>query len=853
VTSIPASRHTGLSSFEAKQLLLQNGPNELPGSGRRNILHMSWAVIKQPMLLLLLGAGAINFLLGEPLDGVILMSFVLVVIGISIYQESKTENALAALRDLSSPRALVIRDGSPLRIPGREVVRGDIVLLAEGDRIPADSVLIECTQLSVDESALTGESVPVRKVSGTDEILDMGAPGGDATSWLFSGTLVVKGQGIGRVINTGGQGELGRIGIALDSIESVDTALQSEMNRLVRIIALLGGVAAVLVVAVYATTRGDFIHALQAGIATAMAMLPEELPVVFTVFLALGAWRISQRNVLTRKPPVIEALGSVTVVCVDKTGTLTMNAMTVKELCVGTEHCIVNDRELPEIFREVVEFASLASPIEPFDPMDKAFRSLADTLPATSRRARPHWKLVREYALTDQVLAVSDVWQADEENPFVVAAKGAPESISSLCHLDHEAKAALENRVKEVTARGFRVIAIAKAEFDINSHLPETVEAFDFNLIGIAALQDPVRPGVSAAVAECSKAGVRTVMITGDYPGTALAIAREVGLDYQHGCITGQELQGMTDIELARRIGQVSVFARMIPEQKLQLIRALKMNGEVVAMTGDGVNDAPALRAADIGIAMGQMGTDVAREASDLVLTDDDFTSIVGGIRQGRGIFDNMRKAMAYVISVHVPIVGMALIPVFVSDWPLVLLPIQIALLQLIIDPACSIVFEADQIDPEIMSQQPRTIGAPLFSRKTIVISALQGLGVLIAVATVFLIEISQGKSDEEIRSATFAALVLSNLMLLLINRSWRLSAFETLRVRKNPTLKWIIMAVGILLVVLLSVPVIQQALGFGQLTLAEWGLAFVASVVGVSWFEFYKFKVSARDSRHAL
>ncbi len=850
MTSIPASGHTGLSGVDARRLFLQNGPNELPGSKKRNILRRSWDVIKQPMLLLLLGAGAINFLLGEPLDGLILLSFVLVVIGISIYQESKTENALTALRELSSPRALVIRDSLPARIPGREVVCGDTVLLSEGDRVPADSVLIECLQLSVDESALTGESVPVRKVSGPEEFLAMGRPGGDATPWLFSGTLVVKGQGVARVINTGSQGELGRIGSALDSIESAGTPLQSEMNRFVRIIASLGVFVAILVVVVYATTRGDLIHALQAGIATAMAMIPEELPVVFTVFLALGAWRISQRNVLTRKPPVIEALGSVTVVCVDKTGTLTMNAMTVKELHVGEENCIVDGGELPDLFWEVAEFASLAAPIEPFDPMDKAFRLLADTLPATSRRARPNWNLVREYSLTDEILAVADVWESNEEGRYVIAAKGAPESISALCRLDQEARTALEIKVQEVTARGFRVIAIARAEVDSNSRLPESVATFEFNLIGIAGLQDPVRPGVAAAVSECSRAGVRTVMITGDYPGTALAIAKEVGLDYQQGCITGQELHGMTDAELAVRIGRVSIFARMVPEQKLQLIRALKINGDVVAMTGDGVNDAPALRAADIGIAMGQMGTDVAREASDLVLTDDDFTSIVGGIRQGRGIFDNMRKAMAYVISVHVPIVGMALLPVFVADWPLVLLPIQIALLQLIIDPACSIVFEADQIDPEIMDQKPRTIGAPLFSKKTIVIAGLQGLGVLIAVATVFLVEISHGHSDEEIRSATFAALVLSNLLLLLINRSWRLSAFETLKVRKNPTLKWILIAVAILLVVMLSVPVIQRALGFGQMTLAEWGLAIGASVIGVSWFEVYKFLVSARGGK---
>ncbi|MDD2857512.1 MAG: cation-translocating P-type ATPase [Candidatus Nanopelagicales bacterium] len=831
----------GLSSAQAARLLAELGPNELPISLRRSLLRQSWDVLREPMLLLLLGAGAVNFILAEPLDGAILMSFVVVVIGISIYQEHKTENALAALRDLSSPRALVLRDGLRIRIAGREVVPGDVILLAEGDRVPADAVILDCRNFAVDESAMTGESVPVRKGPTSDAVPVMGPPGGDWTPWVFSGTLVIKGHAMALVLGTGTSTELGRIGTALSSIAPERTPLQREVNRLVRYIAVFGVAAALAVVLIYGSTRGDWLQGILAGIATAMAMLPEEFPVVLTVFMALGAWRISQRHVLTRRPPVIETLGAATVICVDKTGTLTMNSMTVRELIVHGRAHLLGDAQLPDEFHELAEFAVLASPVDPFDPMDRAFRELGERYLSDTEHWHVSWELVREYALTEKLLVVSHVWRSPDSSRYVVAAKGAPESIADLCHFDDAQLAALMADVERATASGQRVLAVARARFSQSDGLPTEPHEFEFEFLGLAGLHDPVRPGVAQAVAECASAGVRTVMITGDYPGTALAIAREIGLPDAAGCITGPELITMTDQELAQRIRTVSVFARMVPEQKLQLVRALKLNGEVVAMTGDGVNDAPALRAADIGIAMGARGTDVAREAAALVLTDDDFASIVGGIRQGRGIFDNLRKAMAYVIAVHVPIVGMALIPVFVAGWPLVLLPVQIAFLELIIDPACSVVFEAEEIDPAIMAQPPRPARAPLFTRRTLVIAALQGLSVLVAVAAVYLVGIANDRPDSVVRSTTFATLVLGNLALILVNRSWRLSVVRTFRERRNPTLKWILGLAVLLLVLLLTVPVLQSAFGFGPMGAVDWVVVVFASLAGVSWFEFYK------------
>lgn len=833
---------TGLTSAGAAAQLAADGPNELPSARPRNVVQQAWGVVREPMLLLLLGAGTVNFLLSEPLDGFVLLGFVVVVIAISIYQEHKTENALTALRDLSSPRALVLRDGTPTRIAGRDVVRGDVVLLTEGDRVPADAVLADCGSFSVDESALTGESVPVRKAPAEAAAEAMGRPGGDATPWVFSGTLVVKGHGVAVVLGTGAGTELGRIGEPLRAIETERTPLQREITRLVEVVAVGALAAAAVVVAVYGITRGYWLEATLAGIATAMAMVPEEFPVVLTVFLALGAWRMSQRNVLTRRPPVIESLGAATAVCADKTGTLTLNTMTVAELVVDGSVHVLDARPLPERFHRLAEFGVLASPIDPFDPMDRAFKELAGSYLAGTEHVHADWELVREYPLSEDLLALSHVWRSPDATRFVVAAKGAPEAIADLCHLDAATTQALMHQVERATGDGFRVLAIACAYFDQRAPLPTGQHDFDFEYLGLASLRDPVRPGAAAAVAECRRAGVRVIMITGDYPGTALAIAREVGIDDAAGCISGPELEAMSEPEFEERVRDVNVFARMAPEQKLQLVRVLRANGEVVGMTGDGVNDAPALRAADIGIAMGRRGTDVAREAADLVITDDDFASIAGGIRQGRGIFDNLRKAMAYIVAAHIPILGMALVPVFVPGWPLVLLPVQIAFLELIIDPACSVVFESEQIDPQIMEQPPRRVGTAMFTRRVLTIALVQGSCVFLGVLAVYLTSVATDRPDSVVRSMTFATLVFGNLAVLLVNRSWRLSVLATFRERTNPTLKWILAGATALLVVVLTVPGLRQAFQFGVMPPLGWVVALGVALASVGWFEVYKY-----------
>ena len=736
-----------------------------------------------------------------------------------------------------------MRDGRQQRIAGRDVVRGDVVLLVEGDRVPADGALIDCVNLTVDESALTGEAIPVRKTSRRpdDDIETMAAPGGDASPWVFSGTLVVKGRGIVGVRATGPGTALGRIGTALRTIETTRTPLQLELRRFVRVIAVLGAAAAVLVVVVFGLTRHDWLEGLLVGIGGAMAMLPEEIPVVLTVFLALGAWRMSQRHVLTRRSAAIETLGSATALCVDKTGTLTLNAMVVASLMVDGAAHPADGTPLPEAFHELVEFAVLASPLDPFDPMDRAFRQFGEQSLAGTEHLHASWDLVREYPLSEDLLALSHVWRSPHRADYVIAAKGAPEAIADLCHLGPAASTALDAQVETAANAGLRVLAVARAKFTATERLPTQQHDFEFEHLGLIGVHDPVRPDAGDAVAVCRRAGIRVVMITGDYPGTALSIAREVGIDTSDGAITGPELIAMADDELDRRVRSVNVFARMVPDQKLQLIRALKANGEVVGMTGDGVNDAPALRAADIGIAMGARGTDVAREAADLVITDDDFSSIAGGVRQGRGIFDNLHKAMAYILSVHVPIFGMTLIPVFVPSWPIVLLPVQIAFLQLVIDPACSIVFESEQADPRVMDRPPRRVGAPLFSRRDLVIAGLQGLSVLAATVAVYVWALLTHEPEDVVRSVAFLTLFVGNLTLILVNRSWRLSIRQSFRERANPTLKWILSGAVGMVVVLLTVPALRDPFNFGPLQLADWIVAVVAGSASVTWFEIYK------------
>ncbi|MFA5864154.1 MAG: cation-translocating P-type ATPase [Phycisphaerae bacterium] len=842
----------GLSEREAAQRLLKDGFNELPSSKPRNIFNIALEVVREPMFLLLVAGGAIYMILGDVQEAIMLLGFVFVVMGITFYQERKTERALEALRDLSSPRALVIRDREQRRIPGREVVRDDILVLAEGDRVPADAVVLSCSNLSTDESLLTGESVAVRKIPW-DEKMEMGRPGGDDLPFIYSGTLVVKGQCIARVASTGMQTQMGKIGRALQTVESQDSPLKKETRRLVRILALLGLVLCVIVVVSYGLTRGntrkDWLDGFLAGITLAMAMMPEEFPVVFTIFLALGAWRISRKRVLTRRVPAVETLGSASVLCVDKTGTLTLNRMSVSKLFARGEFLDIHPdkpERLPEQFHENVEFSILASQRDPFDPMEKALRKLGSDTLAQTEHLHDDWTLVQEYPLSQHLLALSHVWKSPDGQDYVIAAKGAPEAIGDLCHLNAVQMTDLSKHVSQMAGEGLRVLGVAKAHFRIKE-LPGEQHDFKFEFLGLVGFADPVRPNVAEAIKECYQAGIRVIMITGDYPGTAQNIALQIGLVPNDDFITGVELDKMNDAELKERVRTVNIFARVVPEQKLRLVQALKANGEIVAMTGDGVNDAPALKAADIGIAMGGRGTDVARESSALVLLDDDFSSIVQAVKMGRRIFDNLQKAMAYIFAIHVPIAGMSLIPVLFK-WPLVLFPVHIVFLELIIDPACSLIFEAEPDEANVMSRPPRKLSEPLFSKRTVCISLLQGLSVLLIILAVFLTARYWGHNDREARALAFTTLIIANLGLILINRSWTRTMFSMLK-SPNRALWYVLGGAMIFLGLVLNIPFLRNLFLFEKLGLNDLVICLGAGIVSIIWFEFLKILNRRRNS----
>jgi P-type Ca2+ transporter type 2C len=823
---------TGLTEMQAQERLSEDGFNELPASKKRRAWHFLWNVVREPMFLLLLACGSLYLLLGDLVEAFLLLGFVFVIMAITFYQEQKTERALEALRDLSSPRALVIRDGRRQRIPGRDVVRDDLVVVSEGDRIPADSLLLSSQNVHVDESLLTGESVPVRK-KNWDGLQPMTRPGGDDLPFVYSGTLVVKGRGIARVVSTGVRTEMGRIGKALQVLEPEETTLQKETGRIVRNVALLGLGLCVLVAVGFGLARGNWLNGILAGLTLAMATLPEEFPVVLTVFLALGAWRISKRHVLTRRIPAVEMLGAVTALCVDKTGTLTLNRMTVTQVAAGGEiHAVAETQSaFPDVLRETIEFGLLASPPNPFDPMDKAVRDLGGRARAASGQEREDRTPVREYPLSEKRPLMALAWQPPGGTETVIAAKGAPEAIAGLCRMTGVERLSMDRLVDEMAGRGLRILGVAGASHEASA-LPEDPAALGFRFLGLLGLEDPVRPGVAEAVAQCRAAGIRVLMITGDYPVTALQIAGRIGLQPCDRVITGPELDGLDDNALAERIRTTSVFARAVPEHKLRIVQALKANGEVAAMTGDGVNDAPALKAAHIGIAMGGRGTDVARESAALVLLDDNFASIVQAVRMGRRIFDNLKKAMTFIFSVHIPIAGMALLPVLLG-WPLAFLPIHIVFLELIIDPACSVVFEMERDEGDIMDRPPRPLNEPLFGRLMILTGLVQGAAVLVIVAAIFGFALLRGLGEAEARLMSFSALVLANLGLILANRSWKRSFLVSMR-SPNPAVWWVAGGALFFLALNMAVPFLRELFRFGVPHLWEIVLVVSAGLISL-------------------
>ena len=811
----------GLTTEEAESRLRRYGYNEWPGSSARPVWRIAFEVIAEPMFILLIACGLLYVLIGDYREGIVLLSAFFVVMGITFFQYRKTERALEALKAISAPRALVLRSGQVKRIAGRELVPGDVVFLTEGDRIAADGVLMSNTLLMTDESLITGESVPVAK-SNTD-----------GSNELYSGTLAVKGQGMMVVTKTGMRAGIGKIAGSLATLRDSQTLLQGEMKVLTRRLAMMGVLISALVATAFYFTRGNIVNAALAGLSSAMAIMPEEFPVVFTVFLALGAWRLSRQNVLTRSAAVIETLGSATVLCCDKTGTITANKMEVVQVYNGQVIIARNEFEKQkQQVQCILEYAALASHDSSADPVDRAILSAAA---GVLKMDRPYRQPVKEFPMAQPLMCMGLAYEQGESPNTRMFFKGAPESVLGLCGIAENAD--IKKVLEEMSGRGYKILGVGWAE--TRGPIPEKLQDFHCFFEGFLALEDPVRPEVREAVQDCMTAGIRVVMITGDYPATARSIAAEAGLRHEV-VVTGNQLQGLSEKELTALAGKADVFARVTPDHKLSIVNALKNAGEVVAMTSDGVNDAPALKAAHIGIAMGNRGTDVAREAADLVLLDDRFESIVSAVKGGRRIYDNLQKAMAYIMAVHIPIIGLTLLPSFNGTLPILLMPLHIVFLELVIDPVCSVAFESEKDEPDIMKRPPRRRGMPFFGLTEMGLSVLNGLLLFLMVMAVYFITLSEGHTDTEVRTIAFSAFVMGNVFLIFSGLS-RTYPVVTI-FRKVNRAAWLTVLFSLFaLVAVIYVPGIRVFFAFSNPGYRHFGLVLLMAALLLFMLEFVK------------
>lgn len=805
----------GLSQSQVLRRQESEGYNELPTAKPRRFLNIFISVLREPMVYLLLGCGLVYLIIGDRQEALMLIGFLLLIIAIEVFQENKAERALEALKELSSPRSLVVRDGRKQRIPGIEVVRDDLIFLNEGDRVPADAELISASNIAADESLLTGESLPVDK---------------QIHAKVFAGTTITRGQGMALVTAIGLNTEIGKIGKAIQSSLREPTKLELQTHILVKRLAWIAAAFCLVVFLIYGLTRENWLEGLLVGLTLAMAILPNEFPAVLAIFLALGAWRISQKRVLTRKLPAVENLGAATVLCVDKTGTLTLNRMTAESLYSNGKFIDLSDAKitsLPEDFHEVLEFGILASRQDPFDPMELAFISAGVKYLRGTEHLHYDWNLEKEYPISPAQLSISHAWKPKLGGGFVIGAKGAPEAIIDLCHLEKNEAAKITQVAEEIAQRGLRVLGVAKAHTS-TAPLPQQQHDFSFSFVGFIGIADPIRPEVPPAIEECRSAGIRVVMITGDHPLTACSIAKKIGLEKPDAVITGHQINKMSKDELAARIKDISIFSRVSPEQKLLLVKALKEQGEVVAMTGDGVNDAPAIKSADIGIAMGGRGTDVARESAALILLDDDFGSIVEAIRMGRRVHVNLKNAFSYLLAVHIPIAGISIFPVILKS-PLVFLPAHIALLHLIIEPTSSIAFEVEPTNANIMTEPPRSPNEKIFNKNLWLPSLLQGFSVFLVLFAIYIFSLQQGLHEFKTRTLIFTTLIIANIMLV----------FQTRKLRQSLAKKTVSAASIVLLGLVIYVPTWREVLQFSFLQPIDLGLCIILGFISAVWVDY--------------
>lgn len=825
----------GLTSKEAKKLQEQYGRNELVNVKKQSFFSKIIHVMIEPMFLLLIVASIIYFILGEPRDGIIMLVFVCGVISIEVIQEWKTDKTLNALKDLSAPHITVIRDGKEQTILSADLVPDDLMMIKEGVKIPADGEIIRANDLCVDESSLTGESIGVWKVIIDNE--DKNSNDYWRKDYCYAGTLVTQGSATIRVDKIGTQTEYGKIGSHVAAAPEGKTPLQKQTDNIVKVCAIIAGILLVLVSIITYFNIPDhdlgdrIIESILSGITLAMAMIPEEFPVILTVFLSMGAWRLAKKQTLVRRLPSVETLGAVSVLCVDKTGTITMNKMTVQDTWAYN-----GDNEV------LSETMGLACETDAYDPMEKAMLAYCEELGIHIDHLFGG-QLISEYAFTNELKMMGHVWHHDGE--IIIAAKGSLEQILTICDLTTDEIKQIEDKATQMSMEGLRVIAVASMNLKSENEIPKLLTDCQLTFRGLVGLADPPRESVKDDIKQCIEAGIRVVMITGDNGITASAIAKKIGMENSDDIITGDELENMSDSELKSRVNHANIFSRVLPEHKMRIVKALKENGEIVAMTGDGVNDAPALKYADIGIAMGKRGSEVAREAADLILMDDNFSTIVDTIKDGRRIYDNIKKAIGYVFTIHIPIAFASLLAPFLNIKPtsLLLLPVHVVLLELIIDPTCSIVLERQPAEKNIMERKPRDPQERILSSGILIKSIIQGLVIFGAsFGTYFIFLRNNPENPPLARTMGLSIIMIANLFLVQVNSSNYDYTFTSMFRLARDKIMWAVV-IGTFggLLLMLYTP-LNGVLNLAPLTALQMIISLTIAAISVLWYDIVKF-----------
>jgi Ca2+-transporting ATPase len=817
---------SGLTEAELKTSREKFGFNQAENTIKSAWYTLLFDILKEPMLLLLIAVSVIYVIVGNYSEALFMFGAIIAVSGISFYQDNRSKKALKALEKLNEPLSTVIRNSKVIQIPTHDIVVGDLCIVEEGKMINADGKIVHSNDFSVNEASLTGESFSVFKNLETDD------------NKVYSGTLVVSGLAVFEVENIGAKTKLGKIGQSIQNIKEEISPLQLQITKFVKSMAFIGFVVFLMVWAYSFWQSRNIVQSLLAGLTLAMSILPEEIPVAFTTFMALGSWKLMKQGVIIKRSSIVETLGSTTVICTDKTGTITENSMKLKALFDFKSNQVFDDTSFDKSeLSELIQFAMWSSEPVPFDPMEKTLHKVYEETQTSDQRK--DFQMVHEYPLDGKPPMMTHIFE-NNLGERIIAAKGAPEAILAVSILSEDEKENLRQQIQEFGQQGYRVLGVAKCDFEGNN-FPKKQQEFNFDFLGFTVFYDPPKQNIQQVFRKIYDAGIKVKVITGDNADTSNAIAQQAGIKNNSPAVNGSEITQHSEAELMALSNETTLFTRMFPEAKLLVVNALKQSGEVVAMLGDGVNDAPALKAAHIGVAMGNKGTEIAKAAAALVITNDDLDKLIIGIEAGRRIYTNIKKAIQYIISIHIPIILTVSLPLFLGwIYPNIFTPVHVIFLELIMGPTCSIVYENEPIEKNAMQQKPRKMTETFLNWSELSISIIQGLMITVGVLFAYQLAVQNEASEETTRAMVFTTLIFANVFLSLTNRSFTYSLFESFK-NKNILFPLIIGATLVLLFAILYIPVFSNFFHISSLNLKDLGITILIAMVSVLWFEVYK------------